>query len=237
MPRSIVWKSCCRRCNPAVVVSRILTGFALFLCSGIAPAENERPPTSLRDINQGDLVFLNHPPKRPPYVQEMQVVINEDSLKTGWVQTSQCHYRLDRLPALEVVFSPQKVRKLRILRTQNIGRAWVEGSSVQVEQIGADAVLCIFSENRTLQPSGLGGFEWRAGPYMRRFFDGYFPVHLKLHVLYPNSMVQLSSLEPSVLQLKSVRQPGQIDVDVLFEGRLNILMHLVPASSTDSIGW
>ncbi len=237
MLRLIVWKSCCRRCNPAVTVSRTLTGLALLLCSGVLPAENERSPTSLRDINQGELVFLNHPPKRPPYVQEMQVVINEDSLKTGWVQTSQCHYRLDRLPALEVVFSPGKVRKLRILRTQNIGRAWVEGSSVQVEQIGADAVLCIFSENRTLQPTGLGGFEWRAGPYMRRFFDGYFPVHLKLHVLYPNSQVQLSSLEPSVLQLKSVRQPGQLDVDVLFEGRLSILMHLVPASSTDSIGW
>ena len=237
MPRSIVWKSCCRRCNPAVMVSRTLTGLALLLCSGVLSAENERSPTSLRDINQGDLVFLNHPPKRLPYVQEMQVVINEDSLKTGWVQTSQCHYRLDRLPALGGVFSPQKVRKLRILRTQNIGRAWVEGSSVQVEQIGADAVLCIFSENRTVQPSGFGGFEWRAGPYMRRFFDGYFPVHLKLHVLYPNSMVQLNSLEPSALQLKSVRQPGQVDVDVLFEGRLNILMHLVPVSSTDSIGW
>lgn len=237
MPRSIAWKNCCQGCNPVVTARRTLIGSALLLCSVIAPADTERSPTSLRDINQGELVFLNHPPKRPPYVQEMQVVINEDSLKTGWVQTSQCHFRLDRLPALEVVFSPEKVRKLRILRTQNIGRAWVEGSSVQVEQIGADAVLCIFSENRTLLPSGLGGFEWRAGPYMRRFFDGYFPVHLKLHVLYPNSQVQLSSLEPSVLQLKSVRQPGQIDVDVLFEGRLTILMHLVPASSTDSIGW
>ncbi len=237
MLRLIVWKNCWRRSNPAMVTCRVLTGFALLLCSGITPADNGRPPTSLRDINQGELVFLNHPPKRPPYVQEMQVVINEDSLKTGWVQTSQCHFRLDRLPALEVVFSPEKVRKLRILRTQNIGRAWVEGSSVQVEQIGADAVLCIFSENRTLQPSGLGGFEWRAGPYMRRFFDGYFPVHLKLHVLYPSSQVQLNSLEPSVLQLKSVRQPGQVDVDVLFEGRLTIMMHLVPVSSHDSIGW
>jgi hypothetical protein len=232
MRRSIDLKHCCRNADARRGASLALLALTLQLVPAAAPAAG-----SLRDINLGDLVFLKEAPKRPPYVQEVQVIINEDSLKTGWVQTSQCHYRLDRAPALEVVFSPERARKLRILRTSNIGRAWVEGSSVQVEEIGAEAVLCIFSENRTLQRSGPGGYEWRGGPYMRRFFDGYFPVHLKLHVLYPNSQIQLNSLEPSALQLKSVQQPGQVDVDALFEGRLQILMHFVPAAATDSLGW
>ncbi len=237
MRRSIAWKNCWRPRDPGMNTARAIVGIALLICSGLAPAETGSDPADLRNINQGDLVFLTKLPKRPPHLQEMRVLINDDSLRTGWVQTSQCHYRLVRMPALQVVFSPDKVRKLRILRTEQIGRAWVEGSSVQIEQIGANAVLCIFSENRTLHPSGAGGFEWRGGPYMRRFFDGYFPVHLKLNVLYPDSMVQLSSLEPSALQLRSVQQPGQVDIDVLFDGRLNILMHFTSAAPANRLGW
>jgi len=237
MPRSTGSRNCWRPVDSAAARRLWLAGLVLVMSGDLALADSTSDQADLRNINQGDLVFLSKPPKRPPHVQHMQVVINADSLKTGWVQTSQCHYRLDRMPALQVVFSPDKVRKLRILRTENIGRAWVEGASVQVEQIGANPVLCIFSENRTLRPEGLGGLIWRAGPYMRRFFDGYFPIHLKVNVIYPDSLVQLKAIEPTVLQLKSVQQPGQVDIDVMFEGKLYIQMHFTPATPGNRIGW
>ncbi len=192
----------------------------------------------LLDINEGELRFLAEPPAQPPHLQSTHVQISEESLKTGWVRVKQCHYRLDRVGAMQVVFAKDRVRDLKILRADNIARAWIEENSVQLEQVGQNAVLCILSENRsfmTTEPDG--GYEWRGGPYMRRFLDGYFPMHVKLAVDYPVARLQLIAIEPPAVKLNAVTFPGHVRLDVLFVGRLEVNLRFVAAAGSSDPGW
>lgn len=193
----------------------------------------------LLDINEGELRFLTEPPAPPPPLQSTHVQISEDSLQTGWVRVKQCYYRLDPVAAMQVVFAPGRVRHLQILSAHHIARAWVEENSVQLEQVGRDAVLCILSENRSLAANGPeGGYVWRGGPYLRRFLDGYFPMHVKLAVDYPAARLRLTAIEPPAVKLKAVTLPGHVHLDVLFEGRLDVNLRFAAApGSPGGLGW
>jgi len=190
------------------------------------------------DINEGELQFLTKPPAKPPHLQSMHVTIGEESLKTGWIEVKQCHYHLDEVSAMQVVFRKDRVRKLQILQADNIGRAWVEGASVQLTDVGANAVLCILSENRSLRRSSLdAGYEWHGGPYMRRFLDGFFPMQVKIAIDYPTDHLTLQTIEPPPLRLKAVTQPGYIRMDALFEGRLDVVVRFATSHVAPGIGW
>ncbi len=191
------------------------------------------------DINEGELRFLERPPDKPPHLHSTHVFISEASLKTGWVTAKQCHYNLDRVSALQVVFNQRRVRRIEVLQADNIGRAWVEGASVQVTNVGKDAVLCILSENFAIKHNAVERtYEWRGGPYMRRFLDGYFPMQVKLAIDYPQDRVRLESIEPGTLRFKTVAQPGLIRLDALFEGRLDITIRFADTDAPkQGIGW
>ena len=191
------------------------------------------------DINEGELRFLERPPEKSPHLHSTHVFISEESLKTGWVTAKQCHYNLDQVSALQVVFSPRRIRRIEILQADNIGRAWVEGASVQVTNVGKNAVLCILSENFAIKHNPAERtYEWHGGPYMRRFLDGYFPMQVKLAIDYPPDRVRLESIDPGTLRFKTVAQPGLIRLDALFEGRLDITIRFADADAPkQGIGW
>lgn len=211
----------------------LLTG-ALF-----APAALAADEFDLLDINEGELRFLERPPEKSPHLHSTHVFISEESLKTGWVTAKQCHYNLDQVSALQVVFNPRRVRRIEILQADNIERAWVEGASVQVTNVGKNAVLCILSENLAIKHNAADGtYEWHGGPYMRRFLDGYFPMQVKLAIDYPPDRVRLESIDPGTLRFKTVAQPGLIRLDALFEGRLDIAIRFADTSAPkQGIGW
>ncbi len=209
---------------------------ALFALLFVACCAHADPDAT--DINEGELHFLTKPPADPPYLQSSHATIGEESLASGWVSVKQCHYHLDRVPAMQVVFDKERVRNLEILQADHIGRAWIEDASVQLTDVGADAVLCIGSENKSLRRNARdGSVEWHGGPYMRRFLDGYFPMQVRLVLDYPANRLQLTRLEPAVLKLKAVTVTGQIRLDVLFEGRLDIVATFHPLPDHTGIGW
>lgn len=217
-------------------------GTLLLLLAGgllVLPPAGAADEFDLLDINEGELRFLERPPAQPPHLHSTHVFLTEESLKSGWVSAKQCHYHLDRVSALQVVFNPRRVRNIRILQADNIGRAWVENASVQVERVGKDAVLCILSENHALKRNAAdGSYEWHGGPYMRRFLDGYFPMQVKLAIDYPADRLRLESIDPGTLRFKTVAQPGLIRLDALFEGRLDInLRFSETAPPPAGIGW
>ena len=190
------------------------------------------------DINEGELHFLTALPADPPHHHTMTVNITPDSLKHGWVEATQCHYQLDKVSAMQVVFGAGRVRKLQILRSDNIQRTWIENDSVQLEEIGDDAVLCIVSENRALDIDAANGeYHWHGGPYMRRFLDGFFPMRVTLVMNYPMQLLKLQKIEPRVLKLKAVTVPGQVRIDTLFEGRLVIGLQFHGPKTGSGIGW
>ena len=189
----------------------------------------------LLDINEGELRFLASEPAEPPHLQSTHIWLTQDSLQTGWITMQQCHYHLAPVGAMQVVFNKDRVRGLKILQADNIGQAWVEGPSVQLKDVGKDAALCIHSMNRSFQRNGKdGSYEWRGGPYMRRFLDGYFPMHVKVAIDYPARELQLKAIEPTPLRLKAVTQPGHVRMDALFEGRLTINVRFTPTANADA---
>lgn len=218
------------------VALRLSAGLIALCCAPMLPAADEE--FSPDKINEGELHFLPEAPARPPHLQSSHIAITDDSLKTGWIRMKQCHHRLGPTPALQVVFHRGRVRNLQILEAQHVGRAWIEGSTVQLTEVGKDAVLCILSENRSLRRNELTGeYEWHGGPYMRRFFDGYFPMLVQITIDYPANALRVRTIAPPPLRLHAVDSPGQLRMDALFEGRLDVHVNFTPLDGGPGIGW
>lgn len=182
------------------------------------------------DINEGELHFLRETPKTPPHRHTKHLTINADSLTGGWVVNRQCHYELDQVSAMEIVFGKDRVRKLKVVRSQHIERVWIEGASVQMTNIGADAFVCVESENKIFERDLGDAYVLKSGPYMRRFLDGYFPMKVDLTVDYPANLLTVTGIEPQELKATSTLAPGRVTINALFEGRLMVSLHFVKKS-------
>ena len=183
-----------------------------------------------RRVNEGELVLLATPPERPVHHHMTRLEITRDGLASGWVTLQQCHEGLDRVPDAQIVYQPGKLRRLELVAHRNIEAAWVEGDSVQLRNVGADAVVCIAAEARALHPVGEGRYELRNGPFMRRFLDGYFPMHVTLEVLLPEG-VSLTGTSPEPQPGFTLRPSGRWWlVDAWFEGRLSTVLRLKDGS-------
>lgn len=181
------------------------------------------------EINEGELRFLEALPSPPPHHHHKQITIDRQSLESGWVRDRQCHKHLDPVPAVQIVFAPGKVRHLRITRAERIERTWVEGSSVQATGLQPEAMLCLESELRVLEhDTATGLYLLHSGPYMRRFLDGFFPLQLSLDVDYPADRLRVVDIQPAGLRTKSRLLPGRLQIEVVFEGKLDIHMQFKP---------
>jgi len=172
-------------------------------------------------VNEGELEFIPAADAVGAHAHRNHIRITTDSLEQGWVGLEQCHENIDAVPAAQILFRNGGVRKLEIASSSNIGKAWVEGHTVQLEDIAKHATLCIRGESQALYRLGDGHYRLRNGPYMRRFLDGYYPMRVALNIDYPADRIRLVSQSPT-------NQPGfdvhqrehSVDVDATFEGRL-----------------
>jgi hypothetical protein len=172
-------------------------------------------------VNEGELEFIPAADAVGAHAHRNHIRITNDSLEQGWVGLEQCHENIDAVPAAQILFRNGGVRKLEIASSNNIGKAWVEGHTVQLEDIAKHATLCIRGESQALYRLGDGHYRLRNGPYMRRFLDGYYPMRVALNIDYPADRIRLVSQSPT-------NQPGfdvhqrehSVDVNATFEGRL-----------------
>jgi hypothetical protein len=172
-------------------------------------------------VSDGELRFLPVDATAGEHTHLNQISITAESFEGGWVALEQCHENIDAVPAAQILFRAGGIRDLTIQSSRNIGRAWVEGHSVQLEDVGADAVLCIRAESQALRDLGDGRYRLRNGPYMRRFLDGYYPMRVTLDIRFPASLVEVVGQSPSTQPGFSVQNGGaQLSVDATFEGRL-----------------
>jgi hypothetical protein len=117
------------------------------------------------------------------------------------------------------------VRDLQVLRTENIGRAWVQGPTVQLENVNPKALLCIQTETKALSPLEGNSYFLRNGPYMRRFLDGYYPMRVSLSVHLATTKVSFAGIIPaSQPGLQVIAHARDVDVEATFEGRLRTEM-------------
>lgn len=172
-------------------------------------------------VNEGRLRFLEHPPQRPVHHHSNRIRITRSSLADGWVALDQCHDHLDAVPALQIVYHPERIRAIRILSSEGIGGNRIQDHSVQLQDVGAGARLCLEAESRALRQLPDGGLVLQNGPYMRRFLDGYYPMRVSLEIRYPADLLRLEGREPGGQAGFRLRErPGLIEVDSWFEGRL-----------------
>lgn len=210
---------------------------SLLLCLGssLALAEASDPEfDGSATVNEGPLQFLAAPPARAVHHHQNRIRIEADSLASGWVSLAQCHDHLDAVPRAQITFREGFVRNLRIDVASGIGAAWVEGASVQLEQVAPGARLCLSAETRALRETGSGTFALANGPYMRRFLDGYYPMRVTLDVVYPEARLSLAGVTPREQPgLVIVERPGEIRLDALFEGELRTLIEFRQADGTE----
>lgn len=182
-----------------------------------APAEK-----SAADVNEGELKFLAAAPAKPVHHHHNLIVIGDSTLRDGWAQLIQCHQNLDRVPAAQIMFSRERTRGLEITYQHGIGRAWVEGNSVQLKDVGPDAWLCISAASRALHDNLDGTWSLKNGPFMRKFLDGYYPIHVSMDVLIESPRIRFDRIQPAAQTGFRVWQaPGEVGFDAWFEGRLS----------------
>jgi hypothetical protein len=182
---------------------------------------NTTEPPRYKEVNDGQLVFLtgNHDPALHHHYNTLTIL--PDSLQTGWVLLEQCHQNIDKVPAAEILFKADRVRDIKITKSINIDKSWIEGTSVQMENIQANAQLCLQAYSHSLTKKPDGTFSMRNGPFMRRFFDGYFPIRVSLVLNFAQTNLELTSFTPhDQAGFHVVNNNGILQVDTVFEGKL-----------------
>jgi hypothetical protein len=206
----------------------ILLTFTSSITARMTPEEEEAwfnsdqdpEEEALRNINEGDLVFLQKYPDKPVHHHINTLIINTESLKSGWIQLFQCHENMDSFPKAQVVYNPDKIKNLHIRSVQNIGKAWVEGPSVQLENVKKGARLCVEADSFALHKQKDGSYKLRNGPFMRKFLDGYFPMRVTMYVKLPKTL-KFASITPKQQAGFQIKQSSNgLHYDALFEGKL-----------------
>ena len=172
-------------------------------------------------VNEGELEFLIRPPSKAVHCSRNILTIDKGSIKTGWVGLVQCHQNLDAVGASQVVYRYKRMRNLRVDSFEGIKRAWIEGSSVQMEDIERGARLCVQADVGIFYSRPDGSVILRNGPFHRKYFDGYYPMHVTLEIRYPADVLRYESVTPTAQPGFSVSQANDaLNVDAWFEGEL-----------------
>ncbi|MGB5261131.1 MAG: hypothetical protein WBO34_11505 [Gammaproteobacteria bacterium] len=195
------------------------------------------PEPETGHVNEGALEFLAAPPPGKAHAHSNRITLTASSLQDGWARLYQCHDNLDSVPAAQIVYSSERVRKLQVASVAGIGRARVEGHTVQLQDVSDTAGLCIFAESRVVHKLSADRFMVRNGPFMRRFLDGYYPMHVTLEIQLPPGDWVLEKTVPAAQSGFAVtRRQDTIVADAWFEGKLVTEFYFMPADSSEQPG-
>ncbi len=148
----------------------------------------EDEPLTNSWVNAGELEFLPEPPPTPVLHLHNTLTVDQESMDNGWVALEQCYSHLDPVPNTEVVYRYKSIRDLRVTSSRNISSLLVKGQSVELDNVGRNARLCVQAEVRIFYRNPDATFSLRNGPFHRRFLDGYFPYHVTLEIDYPSDL-------------------------------------------------
>lgn len=172
-----------------------------------------------------ELQFIPQPQKQNTPVTEKTYRISIDSVATGWVMIEQCYRNLDPVPQLEVVYNYQHMRNLKVTQQTHVGRLWIEGQTVQMEDLTRGASICTSAEVNILRHTDKDVYLLLAGPFKRKFLDGYYPMHVRITMYYPATHLVLHEMFPRPTPGFAVTQErGLIKIDTHFSGELYLAM-------------
>jgi hypothetical protein len=178
-------------------------------------------PFSTSDVNEGELEFLASPPDKPTLHSANRLTISNSSLDDGWVGMVQCYENLDAVNDAQVVYQYKQLRNLKVEKTENIEKTWIEGQSVQLLNTQKGATLCISAQVRIFYKNANNTYTLKNGPFQRRFLDGFYPMHVTLSITYPpERLTFVTSMPAQQPGFEVDSKPGALEIDAWFEGRL-----------------
>ncbi|MFO7809698.1 hypothetical protein [Guyparkeria sp.] len=191
--------------------------------------ERARQEKRAREVNEGELSFLQREPDPESARMVKRLELDSDSLSEGWARMHQCHHNLDPAAAVQIVYNDERTRDIRITRQDGVGQAEVDGPSVQMKDIERGASLCVEAQALAILPHpDQAGYVVDNGPFMRRFLDGYYPMQVRLEVRWPAGMLAFEeSSPPGQPGLELEANERGVTLDAHFEGRFESRLHLV----------
>jgi hypothetical protein len=195
---------------------------ASFLSAALLAASPHASSLEFSDIAQeGQLRFLTVHPEPNTYRYESRVRITEDSLVSGVVSLVTCHYQLDPIRKVVILFNPNRLQTIEVREASGIGGLEVEGHRVIMSDVKRGAMVCIDLQSKALDRIDDTTYRLQAGPLMRRYFDGYLPMQAKLSFEWPGHRVSLKQTNPEPQPgVKLMQDSDRAELDIIFAGRL-----------------
>jgi len=179
--------------------------------------------------HEGELRFLASHPDPSGYRYESRVRITQESLETGIVSLTTCHYQLDPIRKIVIVYNPKRLQTLEIASATRIGGIEVQGHHVTMTDVQRGATICVDLESRALDRIDQSTYRLMAGPLMRRYFDGYLPMQARLMFEWPAHLLKLKQTNPSPQPgVRLMQDSAAAELDITFAGRLVANIDLSP---------
>ncbi|MBN2646956.1 MAG: hypothetical protein JXR44_04130 [Thiotrichales bacterium] len=181
------------------------------------------------EVSQGQLKWVDPQKTVGVYALSNRLILESDALKTGKVYFEQCHQNLDAIRAIDIVYNPETTSDLKVVSAKGVGRYQLQTAKVELYQVEQGAEVCIHGRNQTLTYDTVSQ-TWQIprGPFMRKFLDGYYPMHLQETIEWEATALKWASLQINENPAAGTYSPKQnldsskstLKVDYWFEGKL-----------------
>lgn len=172
-------------------------------------------------VNEGPIRFIETGIDDKVLRSENIITLTASSLSDGWVKLQQCYQNLDPIGKVEVVYQYKDMKNLGIVSFSNMASARLVNGSVQLEDVEAGARLCVSADIRNFYKQSDNTYLLINGPYHRKFFDGYYPLNVKLDIIFPENLLDIIKVNPEKQPgFNIVQSANRLTINALFEGKL-----------------
>ena len=176
---------------------------------------------------EGQIKYLKERPDPGAYSYESRVKITPASLESGSVQIATCHYQLDPIRKVVIVFNPDRIQAIAVKSIDKMASAEVKNNQVVLTDVERGASICIDLQSKALDQVGAGQYRLNAGPLMRRYLDGYLPMAAKIRVDWPANMLTVDKTTPSEKEgIQVVQGNDGVQLDMIFAGKMTARIDL-----------
>jgi hypothetical protein len=171
--------------------------------------------------------YLKERPDPGAYSYESRVKITAASLASGSVEIATCHYQLDPIRKVVIVFNPDRIQAIAVKSVDKMASAEVKNNQVVLTDVERGASICIDLQSKALDQVGAGQYRLNAGPLMRRYLDGYLPMAAKIRVDWPANMLTVNKTTPSEEEgIQVVQGNDGVQLNMIFAGKMTARIDL-----------
>ena len=170
---------------------------------------------------EGQIKYLKERPDPNAYSYESRVKITAASLESGSVQIATCHYQLDPIRKVVIVFNPNRIQAIAVKSIDRMASAEVKNNQVVLTDVERGASICIDLQSKALDSLGNGLYQLNAGPLMRRLFDGYLPMTANMKFSWPDKLLAVQETKPATQDGVDIKSANDgLEMDLVFAGKM-----------------